>query len=479
MLRKLIHAILGSRKHGSATPRLATGSAEQAAAMFESGRQALQDGDPEEAKSLLLLATELAPANGDAWFHLSAAHHAQGNLLDAGICCAHALEIDSQPQNWRDSLKNITTDLGAPTELEKWQKLADTHWIARLALGNTLRRLDHLDGAENEYRTALERSGGSPFAARRLACLLAISGRGDEADQYFLSCAAIGLKPDQVLRLSSAFFGELATNAAALQARLPDLQHLPLPTSREIVFLLSCDPAYFRKFAYAAANSIRNNCKATFAIHFHIVDPDDTIQSDVGRLRTALDLAEVNFTSEAAPAGEPWAKRTWYASARFARLPEIVRCYQKPVWLFDLDQLVVGDIVRCIAAAPIAPDIALVRWHATRWEPWEFFWASAVYATPSAQAFLDVAAAYVAHYLNAGKPVWFLDQIALFAAYVHTGNNGRMTFLDPAVVCIANPAVPLEPPPAAVFWSSINSEEKNAASLLHPVFLRYAENSAG
>lgn len=457
-----------------------TGRAAQA---FESGRRALLDGDAESARELLSEAVAAAPSYADAWFHLSAAHHAQGNLLEAGRCCERALGLDPAPQNWRDSLKNITTALGKPEEVDAWRAQADSHWLARLALGNALRRLDRLDEAEAAYRSALAASGGSPFAARRLACLLAITGRCDQADGYFQASAAIGLSPDRVLRLSKRFFDELAAEAPAVKARLPQLERLPAATSRDLVFVLSCDPGYFRKFAFAAVNSIRQHCTVDFVIHFHIVDPDDAIAADIAALRDRLGLAEVNTSYETAPDGDDWSKRTWYACARFVRLPALLRAYGKPVWLLDLDQIVVGDVVNCVATPPGEPDadIAMVRWHSTRWEPWEYFWASAVYAahTPAALAFLDHAANYVAHHLVAGRPVWFLDQIALFAAHIQCGAGCRLLCLPPAAAFIANPALPAEAPSGTVFWSMINSDAGNAASLQHPVFLRYATEPAG
>jgi tetratricopeptide (TPR) repeat protein len=450
--------------------------------LFVSARNALLGGNMQQAKLLLTQTLQVLPTHGDAWFHMCVVHRSEDNLLDSGICCARALEIDQTPQNWRESLKNITRDIGHPDDLKKWETLAKSHWIAQLALGNTLRRLARLEEAELAYRKAMVQSGKSVFVARRLACLLAVTGRTEEADQHFLACASLGLTPDLVLRMSRDFFNSVLQSSSAIQAK-----HLPLigelaSTTSELVFLLSCDPGYFRKFAYAAVNSIRQNCKVEFLVHFHIIDPDEAIADEIEQLRIALNLRQLNHSYENAPPGEPWFKRTWYACARYLRLPELLRAYQKPIWLLDLDQLVVGDIQTCTSPAPGAKeaDIAVLIGLPSWQEPWEYLWASAVYAapTPNAMDFVDRAAAYVGHYLDQGQPVWFLDQIALFAAFSQAKPDCVIRSLPAGAAFLANPDVPAEPPSGTVFWSVINSLERNAACLTHPVFLRYAQKLA-
>ena len=118
----------------------------------------------------------------------------------------------------------------------------------------------------------------------------------------------------------------------------------------------------------------------------------------------------------------------------------------------------------------------MVRWHPTRWEPWEHFCASAIYAAPTAagESFLDNTALYIAHFLGRGSPVWYLDQIALFAAYLQAKPQCVIRYIDPAAIFFVNPSMPVDPPPGAVFWTIFNRIDANAPSLEHPVFIRYA-----
>ncbi len=467
MLRRLL-------KRVAAAPAVAADAAKLGQQLFQAGERAFAAGEHGEAERLFAEVTDLVPAFAEAWFLRALACNRQNHQFDACRHCARALALEPNHPDRLEVMRILTIDVGKSGEVDLHQPV---DWVTHLARGNACRLADRIDAAELAYRTALAANPASPFVHRRLGSLLAILGRVDEADGHFRISAAAGLAPDSALRLSRTFIDDLSRRREDALAALTPLRGSPGRTTRPLIFFLSCDPDYFRTFAYALLNSICTHCADAFAVHLHIVNPDQAIFGDIDALARNLSLDQLFVTHEQVRIDDPAGMKTYYACARFLRFPALLRAYARPIWMLDLDQLVVADIRGVQLGGQGEPDIALIRWHPTRSDPWGHLSASAVYARPSEAAieFLERAAAYIARFLLERKAVWFLDQLALFAACAHAPAGTSIRYLDPALVCLADPAAPVEPPASAVFWTVVNSIAASAGSRDHPVFKRYEQ----
>lgn len=448
-------------------------------ALFRDGTAAFMAGDFAKAERLLAAVTTANPAHAQAWFNRAAAFHRRNLLMDATRCCTIALQLEPSRQDWRDAMKHLTNDLGyaGPPMRGPSGAANQDDWVAQLAAGNTFKREGRMAEAEQSYRLALAASEKSPYVARRLGSLLAINGNRAEADALFRHSASFGLDPDTVVRLADEFLDEINQAFETRIAALPAISGTFGSTTRSCVYFLSCDPAYFRKFGFALLNSLRTNCKHDFAVHLHLVNPDASCEAEAKAVAAGFGIDEFFVSCETARFANLQAQKTYYACARFLRFPALLKAYRRPVWLLDLDQLVVSDpqaVVLAVDDAP-APDVALVRFDATRSAPWDQFSATAVFAgpTPAAHLFLERVAAYVAFFLEQGAHAWFLDQLGLFSACAQAESGASIRFLESKIVCLANPEIPAEPPAGTVFWTIVGSVEASIGSLAHPIFTRY------
>ena len=116
------------------------------------------------------------------------------------------------------------------------------------------------------------------------------------------------------------------------------------------------------------------------------------------------------------------------------------------------------------------------------WDPWDMFWASAVWfqPTPAAREFADWNARYLAACLRSGGLQWMLDQASLFCVRAHLaaiGRAPRFEMLPPGMALLAGSltesAPQASPPAGTVFWSIIFSLTVNHSALDHPLFKRY------
>lgn len=458
------------------------------AALFRNGTAAFLAGDFATAERLLAEVTTADPAHAEAWFNRAAAFHRRNLLFEATRCCARALRLAPARQDWRNAMKHLSSDLSDTGQASRVAGGAESEaaneddWIAQLAAGNRFKLAGRLGEAEQSYRLALASSADSPYVGRRLGSVLALTGRRAEADALFQHSASFGLVPDNAVRLADEFLDRINREFATRIAALPAIGGSFGSTTRSCVYFLGCDPAYFRKFAYALLNSIRTNCKPDFAVHLHLVNPDAGCEAEARAVAASLAIDEFFITCEDAHFADLQAQKTYYACARFLRFPALLKAYRRPVWLLDLDQLVVSDpqaLVLVAGEAP-APDVALVRFDSARAGPWDRFSATAVFAgaTPAASLFVERVAAYVAFFLEQGAHEWFLDQLGLFTACAQAENHASIRFLESAIVCLANPAVPAEPPPGTVFWTIVGSVEASKGSLAHPIFTRYNSGRA-
>jgi len=354
-----------------------------------------------------------------------------------------------------------TGELGpaiADSEFEALLTRGPRDLVARLGLANRQRRAGKTAEAEALCRDALKYAPDNPFALGRLASILVDQARYREADRI---CQALGARYggiEAVIRLSPDFVATLPPIDAPRWIDPPpdSVPHF----DAAFVVLAGCDAGYFHRFADALANSIAKACPAA-ALHLHVVQPDAEVPQRLAAIRQRLPGLPILMTSEAVPEGmPPDQRRTYFACARFLRLPDLLRFYAKPVLVLDVDAIVLREVAPLLEQQQLEQaDLSAIVSRIS--DPWARLWADVMLASPSALSirYFETVRRYILHFLVKGQAVWFLDQIALFAAHV-AGFPGE-----------AGPRLIEWPPDLqnshtshAYFWSLHMSQPNNAAA---------------
>jgi|GEM_PF-5035928 len=314
-----------------------------------------------------------------------------------------------------------TGELGAPVEAAIFEELLrQTHDdpVALLGLSNLHRQAGRLNKAESLCRMALQQPIGQPFAAGRLASILAEQGRFAEADIFYRALDRDFAGIERNIRLDPAFM------AALTPLEAPPLE-MESPPAGDLVVFTSCDGRYFTKYIDAFANSLAK-AHQTCLLHVHVVDPAPETQAQAEALRARHPSLPFRLTVETSPPHlNEAARRVYFACARFLRLPQLLEAYARPILMLDTDSVILRDISPLLAQARVEQaDLALV--FGIPREPWSRLWADILLAapTPLAQDFLSQTARYIAHFFREGKAAWFLDQVALYATHT-CGFAGR------------------------------------------------------
>lgn len=329
-----------------------------------------------------------------------------------------------------------------------------THLVG---LGNALRAACRQGEAEQCFRAAIASAPDLPFARSRLACLLASVHRYPEADALFQWIAARFPGREDVIRLAPDFIRALE-DVELYAPRMPDAA--PARGDADIVLFASCDAKYFERFGAAFARSIWRNAGLRCWIHIHVVNPTASCEALMRSLADEPGAGVIFYSTEqidAAPFGDE--ARTYYACARFLRLPDMITRYRRPLLVLDIDTIVLRDLSEFLMPLD-GHDLALLGGEDKRFEIWNTYWAGVLYVAPTDPAgrFADLVRRYILHFLEPGKARWFLDQIALYA--VHSlGFRDRpapATVLLPTDILHNKVAVvdgAGEPPPHCLFWS--------------------------
>ncbi len=419
-------------------------------------------------------ALELQPQRADIRFHFAVALASTGDTVAALDECIKAIDHCSAgvPPEWWDSARRIADGIGSVNPDASIHP-APGEIAAMLAAGNAWRVIADHGRAEGIYRElASSRQGAAAIlASHRLAAMLAMLGRHAEADVLFGRCASAGIAFDHNLRMSRVHLERLDDDADRILSMLPPLQGDFLAQGGEPAILLSGDTRYLRRFATPLLQSLVRNAGFAFAVQVHIIDPDERIVDDLRHNLAALVEGRIAFCTDQGRLHEAVPANVWYACARFLRAPELLRRMQRDLLVLDLDMLALGPVPRpghdtCVAAS--------VRWHPTRWDPWDTDSASVVWFGADAGGVWAArfVAAVVADSLRAGRGYWFLDQIALFLLRARAcTRDGSPRIGDLPVDTITLAGRSAETAPA--LWSVTASAPYDIAMLARRPYLDY------
>ena len=422
-----------------------------------------------------------------ALYHLSLILCADGRLAEAAHLCGRANECDPGNADYlacaRFAHANAgLSDSGSEGSILALEDRANSSGLAAdwVALGNARRQSGAFDEAEAAYGRAVAAGRAKPFAHARLGNLLAVLGRHDEAQPHLDIAAKAGLMPEGLARLDAGFFQSLHDRRGEL-ARAAPLGDWG-DTSRACVVFMSCDVAYFDRFAHALVNSLRQNGRIDCLVHIHVVNPDAGMAAKVDRLRKALPGIDIVWSFEAVDLAAYAMPKTYYACSRFLHLPALARRYDKPLLVLYMDMLVMRRLDGLLDSIA-GMDAALIEYDRGRNDIPEHFWASVLYAgtSPSAVSLFDDVALYIAHFLDSGRPVWFLDQVALFAAHAHAARSTHPPRVRMLPGSLCHTSMKPDDIPSiestgeeTLFWSITYSVPENAAKLQSLAFARYA-----
>jgi len=362
-----------------------------------------------------------------------------------------------------------TGEFGAAADLGALQALLErdpSDLVALIGAANLHRRARRLHTAEVYYRTALAHWPENPFATARLAALLAEQGALETADALFQTVGARFGGVESVIRLSPAFLSSLPAS--------PDQSNdFTAPTAGDFVVLAGGDAGYFHRFGDALANSLAKNARGC-ALHFHVAAADVEVATRVEAMRERLPDLPISITTEDVPAHlPPHLHKTFYACARFLQLPRLLAATGKPILLLDIDMVVLRDPKPLLARLDAEQaDLALVQGE-TR-DPWCSLWADTVLIAPTPRGleYAGLVRDYIAHFIARGEAMWFLDQVALFAAFT-AGFRDR-----PAPVMLGLPTdIQNTRTDLAYFWSLHMSQPNNAGGPETELYRRFQANA--
>jgi tetratricopeptide (TPR) repeat protein len=308
-----------------------------------------------------------------------------------------------------------TGELGPAVDaqiFEEMLRLSPDDPVALLGLSNRMRQEERQNRAEQLCRSALHHPIAQIFAAGRLASILAEEGRFAEADSLYRILGQRGTGIESNIRLDPAFMEELSPQDAP--SHFSSLSSAGAP----LVVFTCCDGRYFEKYIDALANSLARTGD-NLLLHTHVVDPDGGTAARAEEIRRRHPRLDLRLTTEASPADlDANCRRTYFACARFLRMPELLRHYGRPILMLDVDIVVLRPLAPLLAQLETErADLALV--FGIPREPWSRLWADILLAAPTeaAYGFLDETARYIAHFFRRKNAAWFLDQVALYAAH--------------------------------------------------------------
>ena len=351
-------------------------------------------GDLAAAQTAFAEAARLHPERVDAWLGLASANHALGQGTQAIRAWLQAWLLS--PADLR--LHNIV-----------WQALNETEtagegYAGAVCRGNRLRAQGQNDEALVFYRQAQKQEPGLPFAYSRAGCLLAKNGDYAGAEMEFSQARALSDWVESGIRLNPSFFNELPIFSPALSWVKKAEGNGPLA-------VVGCDAVYFKRYAQGLWESLCRCEGETASLHVHLLYPAAESLAMAQAMGVGLSVESPDFQGSTRNF-----VNTYYASARFLVLPDLLKAYDRPLLVMDVDAAVLK---------PLAPlwtvlagnDMAIRRLQGAMVDPWNEPQANlvGVNPTPKGLAFAQSLSRFLAHFVARRLLFGFFDQTALYS----------------------------------------------------------------
>lgn len=239
-----------------------------------------------------------------------------------------------------------------------------------------------------------------------------------------MSCLyALGGQPDEPVDFASLN----AEQAAKHPFQNPALNWLMPhtgPARVKTTVMIACDEKYFFEHALALLYSIHAQNGGELCVHFHLYNPNPSMLRLLARLSGDYPEMEISATSETIADTTDSKGKTveinkliQYATRRFIAASALLEHFNAPLILIDADALWKQSWSARFGKASQTVDVIACKPEVS--PSWEKILAGFLYVKPTetGKNYLRQVAAFIAHNLNKGKYVWFLDQIALSACY--------------------------------------------------------------
>lgn len=469
MLGALLRHWFGTRAARSPAPRAISTLDPHAA--FAAGLAAFRAGQHAAAVDHFRAVHAARPADLVGIYHLASALAAAGDLNAAAPLAARVFEYEPGNPDHAACLRFIAVNIGlqnAPGEEPFW---------AAIARGNRLLDVGRFDAALDEYHRAQSHAPASAVGFDRIGVALCNLERFAEADGYLRAAAQLGWPLHRMVDLRVTTLLACTTGLAYRDYQAALTPRAPRGAAG-VTLLVGCDGAYFKTFIPALVNSLTRNAGLPLRLHIHLLDADITCDPLRARLLARLDIdIEISIGPDDYSVAN---RRLAYACTRFLLAPALLARDGLPVLVLDADLLVLRPLAPLFESLATA-DFAIPPGGAGHREPAELLWASLVWfaPTPAGQMLAKLTANYVADAIAAGRGEWFIDQIALLAAYAHgrADTATRVVLLPAALLdsgeaprAAADSADPLH----GCFWALANSVALHADRTRQPLYRAYS-----
>ena len=334
---------------------------------------------------------------------------------------------------------------------------------AHVSLAVVLHGLRQFDAALAQLAVAEKLDAKDHQISMRRGCTLVELGREDDAQQAFAQSAGVAGKftYSRLVAFDRATFD---ASVAAVRTVAPPrmLQDPPPQAGYRYVVLISCDPAYMRKYGFAFIRSFAEHAQGDNLLHVHVYDPDERIVDESRAVAREAGLARFAMSTDSCPypQSEKQQRKSYYACGRLVHLPFWLDTYQRPVLSLDVDIIVKAGLDSLIDAAA-GNDLALNRREPID-SPWLDVIANIIVANPTAAArrYLTTVGNCALKWIEREREGWLVDQTALFCVLKMMQRYAQ----PPAVAWITESQ-------QAALW---HYGAANEHSLVHPTYRKYA-----
>jgi hypothetical protein len=355
----------------------------------------------------------------------------------------------------------------------------ENHTVYR-SLGSAEAAAGNLEAAVEALQVAVCSSAEPQDAAYGLASCFAYMRKFDAANEIFARNIPIPLYEN---RQTSTRIIRLVADRSAIPA--PDPKGLSL--KREVHFnwdnsisamkiddceavqFIACDANYFSLFARPVCRSVVERSGVKLALHFHVVNPTQSISAHIADLRRDFQLPIV-YSSETIDLHQLSSEqaKTVCSCVRYLVLPDILEHYQKTILVTDADQLIASGLHSFFAGVK-AHDVGLLFFPTGRDNLLSLVSASVCVVNPSrgGRAFASAVRNYLLERLSDRESIsWHLDQAGLAAIYLASGDIDFHLF-EPKIMksTITLKRSSDAPDPETLFWSVTYSIQGNAYKL--------------
>jgi hypothetical protein len=216
----------------------------------------------------------------------------------------------------------------------------------------------------------------------------------------------------------------------AAQTRSSGLISYLTPAEKpSFVHFVAADPVYFGRYFERLASDVEPHQRdQNIVLHCHVVNPSADFFTAAKRLRDSHPWLGFSFDVAALLSASHRSRMAYYASARYIFASDILRLYDAPVVITDIDYKVEHDYTAVLQHvegkdAAFSCGIASMR----RYYPWVRVNAAlALFRnTDKGRNIADHVGAYICATMDnsPGARNWLIDQIALWHAYERYSNS--------------------------------------------------------